>query len=141
MKAEKVDTMDLTSGLIAEFHVATARADLLVDSERLSSVATAIIRAADVVALGPPLLASVPIEPDLVGTPDDDGGLTLLQPLTTSHLAIHTWPAQGRARVVLDVCVPFEVERIARLLENALEAHVVARSREYRDLMFPEVHA
>lgn len=131
--------MDLTSGLLAEFHVATARCDLLTDIEHLSNVAFAIIRAADVVAIGPPLIAAMPIEPDLVGTPDDGGGVILLQPLTTSHLAIHTWAAQGRARVVLDVGVAFEVERISRLLENALFAHVVARSRQYQDLAWPEV--
>lgn len=131
--------MNINAGMIAEFHVATLRGEALADRDLLARVAQAVIRAADVIALGPPVVAAIPVDPELVGDPDDDDGLILVQPLTTSHLAFHTWPAQGRARVVLDACVPFEVDRVTRLLENAFAGHVVARWQGYAGLKWPEV--
>lgn len=52
----------------------------------------------------------------------DEGGVTGIVVLSTSHLAIHTWPAQGAAQYDLYSCRPFDAEAAARHLGELMGA-------------------
>ena len=94
------------------------------DPERLRSVSdirdllASLVAALDMRALGPPHiyeveenLRRIECEPF-----EDEGGVTGVVVLSTSHCAVHTWPL--RARFVLDVfsCRNFDPSIVARLV-------------------------
>lgn len=57
----------------------------------------------------------------------DEGGVTGITVLSTSHAAIHTWPEEGAARFDVDSCRPFDdfiVEGLIREVFQATEVSV-----------------
>jgi S-adenosylmethionine/arginine decarboxylase-like enzyme len=70
-----------------------------------------------------PVSVDVPIEISKLGsTPyEDEGGVTGIVVLSTSHCAIHTWPLQNKA--VLDVysCRSFDLETVEKEIQKAYE--------------------
>ncbi len=82
--------------------------------------------------LGEPVIREVQVRPELLSTDEDEGGVSIIMPITTSHIAIHTWPA--RRALMLDVfsCCPFNVETAFDLLNRefrfvSFSKHVVDR--------------
>lgn len=58
----------------------------------------------------------------------DEGGVTAVVVLSTSHAAIHTWPEDGGARFDVDSCREFDVQVVCRVLEEFLGAHSIVAS-------------
>lgn len=48
---------------------------------------------------------------------EDDGGITVVAVISTSHIAIHTWPTEGGARIDVDSCREFD----PMLVETAIK--------------------
>jgi S-adenosylmethionine/arginine decarboxylase-like enzyme len=67
------------------------------------------------------------VEPD-----HDEGGVTGVAVLSTSHLAIHTWPEESGATFDLHSCRDFPAEKVAELLGKFFDAYDV----EIHDLTF-----
>lgn len=67
-----------------------------------------------------PRMTEVHLEPDLLDSESDEGGITGYCLITTSHLSIHTWPL--RKRFCLDVfsCKPFDGPGAADLIRDRL---------------------
>ena len=53
----------------------------------------------------------------------DEGGVTAIAVLTTSHIAIHTWPEDSGARIDVDSCRDFDAKVIEGLLLEFFKAH------------------
>jgi S-adenosylmethionine/arginine decarboxylase-like enzyme len=48
----------------------------------------------------------------------DEGGITGIIVLSTSHVAIHTWPIRGKAVLDAYSCRPFKSVELSRVLEG-----------------------
>ncbi len=55
-----------------------------------------------------PQAHEVPLQPDALATDDDEGGITGFCVITTSHIAIHTWPLRHKFSMDVFSCKPFE---------------------------------
>lgn len=55
----------------------------------------------------------------------DEGGITAVVVLSTSHAAIHTWPEEGMGRFDVDSCRDFDVSLVDQVLQSELSAHGV----------------
>ncbi len=89
--------------------------------EGVRGIVAAIVQACGMRLLGEVHTYDVAIEIDKLKAEafEDEGGVTAIGVLSTSHVAIHTWPA--RAFFVLDVysCRTFEPGRVSDLLFDA----------------------
>lgn len=102
--------MDLNRGMIANYHVTMndEKSKRLYDVKLIERFLRELTLEIGMTPLGSPVVHVIPIDHSRVKHElNDDGGITAMQVITTSHIAIHTWPLQGRARVSLDSCVPF----------------------------------
>jgi S-adenosylmethionine/arginine decarboxylase-like enzyme len=52
----------------------------------------------------------------------DEGGITALVVLSTSHIALHTWPTEGGARISIDSCRDYDPAIILTLLVKHFDA-------------------
>lgn len=52
----------------------------------------------------------------------DEGGVTGMAVLTTSHIAIHTWPEDSGARIDVDSCRDFDPKVVEGLLMEFFRA-------------------
>ena len=79
--------------------------------------------------LGEPVIRAVGLRPDLLSTDDDEGGVSVIMPITTSHLSLHGWPL--RQAMMLDIfsCHPFDAEvafrQIARDFQFTRSHHYI----------------
>jgi len=81
--------------------------------------------------LGDPVVWSVPLDPCKLGgdTFQDEGGVTSqlvgFSTLTTSHIAIHTWPLRSEAHIDLYSCKEFDSTDFISWTHTCLSATVV----------------
>lgn len=82
--------------------------------------------------LGEPMVREVQVQPELLSTEADEGGVSIIMPITTSHIAIHVWPM--RKALMLDVfsCKEFDATAAQTLLVDCFhmvdyEVQVVRR--------------
>lgn len=47
----------------------------------------------------------------------DEGGVTAVAVVSTSHIAVHTWPEEGAARIDVDSCREFDPEKVELMLK------------------------
>lgn len=87
--------------------------------ETVRSFVSALVPSIRMKLLGEPHAYSVPIElaKASLECEEDEGGVTCVGVLSTSHVAIHTWPERSYA--VLDVysCREFDVEVVVAAVE------------------------
>ncbi len=97
----------------------------LSDPERVRSFLGALVASLGMRPLGDAVVHDVPVElAKLHVEPfEDEGGVTGVVVLSTSHCAIHTWPA--RRLLVLDVfsCRDFPPGVVKEALDDAFGAH------------------
>ena len=70
--------------------------------------------------MGEPLVKIVPERPELVGTDEDEGGVSVIAPITTSHIAIHAWPVRGAVQADVFSCKDFDSFAAEVHLNNCL---------------------
>lgn len=59
---------------------------------------------------------------------NDEGGLTIVVVLSTSHAALHTWPEEAGARFDIDSCREFDPAIVNKVFAEMLgAANIVAR--------------
>lgn len=52
----------------------------------------------------------------------DEGGITAIVVLSTSHIAIHTWPENNGARISVDSCRDYKSDIVLKLLAQHFSA-------------------
>ena len=57
-----------------------------------------------------------------IAADSDEGGVTGLAVLSTSHVAIHTWPLEAAASFDLHSCRDFDAEKVTALLREFFNA-------------------
>lgn len=126
--------MDLSSGIMVAYHLSAIEDE----SWRLSCashIASTLIKLAGMLDMHPisdVKLYRVPINPDVTEY-EDEGGVTAVLPITTSHITIHTWPLQRRARIIIDSCRPFDAKEASLFLSARFRARVLTREVPYHD--------
>lgn len=102
-----------------------ASADLLNSPDTVHNFLIELVHRLGMRALGSPIVYSVPIEISRMGAEpfEDEGGVTGTLVLSTSHCAIHTWPA--REFFVMDCysCRDFETAGVTECLARFFAAH------------------
>lgn len=58
--------------------------------------------------IGEPLIQKVPLSEDDLATDEDEGGVSFIQMLSTSHVSIHTWPLRSRFSMDVFSCNEFD---------------------------------
>lgn len=75
----------------------------------------------DMQILGGPHLYEVQPQAQLVGTDEDEGGITGTVIVTTSHVSIHTWPLRNRFALDVFSCKKFDKQEVVDLVSDRLE--------------------
>lgn len=96
---------------------------ILSSGRAIQELVRASVQAAGMTLLGMQLHE---VEPDLqkLGREpfEDEGGISVLGCLSTSHVAIHTWPLRGEFHMDLYSCRSFNGQLLTRLVRDALGA-------------------
>jgi S-adenosylmethionine decarboxylase len=66
----------------------------------------------------PMLAVDVPLEADKLSTDDDEGGISVIAPITTSHLSAHAWPLRGAIMLDIFSCKPFDAEHALSIIDH-----------------------
>ena len=74
----------------------------------------------DMELLDGPRLSEVTLDPVLVGSDQDEGGITGYCLITTSHVSIHTWPLRQRFCLDIFSCRKFDKEAALREIRESL---------------------
>ena len=88
--------------------------------QHITQVFDELVEALGMQYLQAPLAAFVPSREERLQTEEDEGGWSVFAQITTSHIAIHCWPA--RKAFMLDVfsCKTFDGHKAKRLLHERL---------------------
>lgn len=89
-------------------------------------------------ALDKPMIYEVPVDPSVLervretGNFEDEGGITGVQVISTSHLSIHAWPLQRFLSLDAFSCKDFDSDLALGIIREALgvvsdSTHVLAR--------------
>ena len=97
---------------------------VLADPNRIETLLRALVDKLGMRLLGAPHMYEVPLEIEKLGVEpfEDEGGVTGIAVLSTSHISVHTWPLQRE--FVMDVysCRPFDPDDVRRALLSDLSA-------------------
>jgi S-adenosylmethionine/arginine decarboxylase-like enzyme len=66
---------------------------------------------------------------------EDEGGISVVALISTSHIAIHTWPSVGFFMFDLVSCRPFDAQAVYSRLEEILGMHSI--NQNYADAAAP----
>jgi S-adenosylmethionine decarboxylase len=97
----------------------------VLDSDKLvTGLVQASVRSAGMTLLGEPQLHRVELDLRKMNREpfEDEGGISVLGCLSTSHVAIHTWPARGEFHMDLYSCREFDAQAIIQLVRGTLGA-------------------
>lgn len=127
---------DRTKGchLIVTGYVGDWAVPRLADKDFLAGLLVDLVRTVGMEILLPPQMVEVPVDPAKVGSPDDDGGVTGVAVLGTSHVSVHTWPLRRAVSFDLYSCHDFDPEKVFGVLLSKLglaDADVVDLDRTF----------
>lgn len=110
-----------------------AHAKLLSEPGKISEFLRQLIKDLKMTSLGSHVY-DVPIAVKRLGQEleHDEGGITGVTILSTSHAAIHTWPEEGAATFDVHSCRDFELKTVEKLIRKMFETDDV----EIYDLTF-----
>lgn len=95
----------------------------VLDSDKLvTGLVQASVRSVGMTLLGEPQLHRVEADLQKLGREpfEDEGGISVLGCLSTSHVAIHTWPLRGEFHMDLYSCRSFDGQAVVQLIRGAL---------------------
>lgn len=67
-----------------------------------------------------PVACEVPLSAANLRTEEDDGGTSFICQITTSHIAVHTWPLRGSVMMDIMSCKDFDADLAARVIHDHL---------------------
>jgi S-adenosylmethionine/arginine decarboxylase-like enzyme len=108
--------------------------------ERLESLFGSLIAALEMKALDKAMVYEVPCDPKVLervkrtGVFEDEGGITSIQVISTSHLSLHAWPLQNFFSLDAFSCKNFNADLALSIIRETLavteeETFVLHRSK------------
>ena len=80
-----------------------------------------LVETLDMQYLQRPTAIRVPMEPGKLATDEDEGGWSVICQITTSHIALHSWPMRGAFMMDVFSCRPFDPEAARRVVVEMLD--------------------
>lgn len=102
--------------LVADGYADAAGARVLGDRAQLEDILRRLVELLRMEILLGPLVCETPLDPDRLDVVDDSGGLTGVVVVTTSHVAFHTWPLEGRLSMDVYSCRSFDPAAVKAFL-------------------------
>lgn len=107
--------------------------------ERLETLFAKIVQALDMKALDKAQVYEVPVDPAILervkrtGKFEDEGGITSIQVISTSHLSLHAWPLQNKFSLDAFSCKNFDAGLAINIVREMMgvttdHVHVVQRT-------------
>ena len=106
--------------LIFDGRVEKGHAELLGDVPYLDRLFRDLVQLLNMEILVEPAFRAVPTDPDKLETEHDEGGVTGMAVITTSHISIHTWPLRAQFSFDVYSCRPFEEAIVIDFLKERL---------------------
>lgn len=99
------------------------------------------VRRIDMRPIGEPVVHDIPLEIKKLGMEpfEDEGGISGIVVLSTSHLAIHTWPLRNRSVLEAYSCREFDEKILIDLLREVFGATAFKVSDSSGDLKWDEL--
>lgn len=100
--------------------------------ENIESMFAKVIAALEMKALDKPQVYEVPVDPEvlrrveLTGNFEDEGGITAVVVISTSHLAVHCWPLQKFFSLDVFSCKTFDAMRAKEVIHEAFGISAVS---------------
>lgn len=91
------------------------------DIEFLQEVLLKLVEFLGMQVLDGPRLHRVEFDRSKVDSDEDEGGVTGILVLTTSHISIHTWPLRERFSLDIFSCREFDEDTAQALIEDLLK--------------------
>jgi len=116
--AESAGTHLIVDGYVRDPSVFTAGG--------IETMFASVITALEMKALGAPHIYEVPVDPEVLrrvketGTFEDSGGITAIVVISTSHLAVHCWPAERFFSADVFSCKDFPHEQALAIITKCL---------------------
>lgn len=94
--------------------------------ERLESLFGSLVTALEMKALDKAMVYEVPCDPKVLdrvkktGVFEDEGGITSIQVISTSHLSLHAWPLQGFFSLDAFSCKTFNADLALSIIRETL---------------------
>lgn len=98
--------------LCLDAHVEPAHADLLNDPEYLRTAMLDLIKVLNMELLDGPYVKAVPVDPGKLWSDKDEGGVSVMCMITTSHISMHAWPLRHRFSADVFSCKPFNEAKV-----------------------------
>lgn len=94
----------------------------LSDPTLVENLISAVINASGMRQLAPIQVIEVPLQIEKLGKIpfEDEGGITAIGVLSTSHVAVHTWPLQEYFKLHLYSCRDFDQKLIREIVRWAI---------------------
>ena len=94
--------------------------DTISDESLLKYMVEDIIETIGMRPLNLPLCVNVPLAIQKLGKEpfEDEGGISVIRMLSTSHIAIHTWPLRNEFHLDIYSCREFNPEKVMMVLQN-----------------------
>jgi S-adenosylmethionine/arginine decarboxylase-like enzyme len=97
--------------------------------ERLTALFTQVVEALGMKPLDKVQVYEVPVDPAILervkrtGTFEDEGGISTIQVISTSHLSLHAWPLQKYFALDAFSCKDFDHELALSIIRETLGVH------------------
>jgi S-adenosylmethionine/arginine decarboxylase-like enzyme len=109
-------------------------------TEKVQELLTKATSSAGMRPLGTPVIYNVPLQIKKMGSEpyEDEGGVTGVLVLSTSHCAIHTWPLQNKAVMDLYSCRDYRTEDITTVIADIYAPRKIHTTDLSHSLTLPE---
>lgn len=104
---------------------------LLGEAARVRQFVIDLVRSVGMEPLGDPVVHDVPVEVAKLGREpfEDEGGITCqlvgFHTLSTSHVAIHTWPLRSEFHLDLYSCRPYDKEEVLAFISDVFHTEML----------------
>jgi len=89
-------------------------------NENIFSLFDALVKSLGMKYLSQPQAMQVPTDSEKLNSPEDEGGWSFFCMITTSHIAIHTFPLKNAVMIDIFSCVHFDTDLAVNLLAKYL---------------------
>jgi len=102
--------------------LAKSNSDKLNDHNLLETMVNELIKAVGMRPLGDALIVDVPLEIAKLDSEifEDEGGISIIRMLSTSHIALHAWPLREEIHIELYSCREYAQEDFLRAIAKYL---------------------
>jgi len=117
------------------------KSDQVFVEESLLSIIDDLVTTLGMKYLCKPIIQTVPYDQSEIDTYNDEGGISIIAPITTSHISAHCWPLRKLLMMDIFSCKPFDTAKaekmvIARFGLGDYKSYTVTRDNPVKERRF-----